>query len=86
MGNWKPEYGKTRKTKTYTSTEVKKRWNDKHYDSISLRLPKGSKELIKAKANEQGLSINAFIIGIIANHDPALLTVDFGGGGYKDPR
>lgn len=42
-----------------------KKWNDKHlherYDRIQLVVPKGKKEIIKAKADEQGESVNAFI-------------------------
>ena len=42
-----------------------KKWNDAHlqerYDRIQLVVPKGKKDIIKAKADEQGESVNAFI-------------------------
>lgn len=32
-----------------------------HYDRINLTVPKGKKEVIQSKANENGESVNAFI-------------------------
>lgn len=37
-------------------------FNRETYDRVSLMLPKGMKEVIKAKAVEQGKSINGFIV------------------------
>ena len=44
-----------------TSSEVKNRWNAKAYDRIELRVKKGHKDIIKAAADEAGLSVNAYI-------------------------
>lgn len=44
-----------------TSAAVKNRYNEKAYDRINLTVPKGQKEVIKAHADSQGESVNAFI-------------------------
>ncbi len=44
-----------------TSTDAKRRYNEKAYDRIALTVPKGMKEVYRAKAEEQGLSLNAYI-------------------------
>lgn len=38
-----------------------KNWDSKNLDRISIALPKGSKDALKAHAEAQGESINAFI-------------------------
>lgn len=43
------------------SYESIKRYQDKVYDKILLRLPKGKKEVIQAHAEAQGESVNSFI-------------------------
>lgn len=45
-----------------TSYESKKKYEDKAYDRIGIMIPKGQKEIWKAKAAEQGKSLNAFIV------------------------
>lgn len=37
------------------------RYEDKVYDKVLVRLPKGQKEIIKAHAEAQGQSVNGFI-------------------------
>lgn len=37
------------------------KWTNAHYDRINLAIPKGRKDAIKAHADSQGESINAFI-------------------------
>ena len=44
-----------------TSYESIKKYEDKAYDKILLRLPKGRKEELKAHAESQGESVNGFI-------------------------
>ena len=44
-----------------TSAAVKNRYNEKAYDRINLTMPKGKKEQIKAAAEREGISVNAFI-------------------------
>ena len=43
------------------SYESIKRYEDKAYDKILVRMPKGQKELIQAHAEAQGESTNGFI-------------------------
>jgi hypothetical protein len=38
-----------------------KNWDSKNLDRLSIALPKGSKEALKAHAESQGESVNAFI-------------------------
>ena len=38
-----------------------RKWDDKAYDKILLRVPKGKKDLIQAYTQKQGLSLNGFI-------------------------
>lgn len=47
-------YSEARKT-------ANKNWDSKNLDRISIALPKGSKDELKAHAESQGESINAFI-------------------------
>lgn len=65
----------------YTSTEVKARYNEKHYDQMSIVVPKGSRELIKEHANSMGLSVSEYIRHLIAADAPDCLVCDLGGGG-----
>lgn len=44
-----------------TSSTVKDRYNRKVYDAVTLRVPKGQKEVIQAYAESRGESVNAFI-------------------------
>lgn len=48
-----------------TSAAVKNRYNAKAYDRIALVVKKGKKERIKEKADEMGISINAYINALI---------------------
>ena len=43
------------------SYESIKRYEDKAYDKILVRMPKGQKDLIQAHAKAQGESTNGFI-------------------------
>ena len=47
------------------STKAKAKYNDKTYDRLYLYVPKGQKEIIKAKAEKKELSVNAYIIKLI---------------------
>lgn len=47
--------------KTYTSAEVKNRYNAKAYDRIALSVPKGTKAAWQDRAAQLGLSLNAYI-------------------------
>lgn len=50
-----------------TSAKSKNDWIVKAYDRINLTLPKGQKDIIKAHAESQGESVNAFINRAIDN-------------------
>lgn len=50
-----------KKRKTYTSPEVKNRWNKKHYETVSVLVPIGSKEEVQQLAEELGMSTSAYI-------------------------
>ena len=47
----------------YTDAKKKanKKWDNNNLDRISLALPKGAKDKIKAYADSKGESVNAFI-------------------------
>lgn len=46
---------------TEAKKEGNKRWDAKNLDRLSLALPKGSKDAIKAHAEKKGESVNGFI-------------------------
>lgn len=82
-GAWKTEYGIGRKT--VTSSEVKARYNAKHYDFLRVNVGKGSKELVQALADSMGMSIAAYIRHLIIadakNRQNADISAEIGGGG-----
>lgn len=45
----------------YTSSKVKQRWNEKHYDSIAIKLPIGSRAEMTAIAKAHGMSLTQFL-------------------------
>lgn len=47
------------------TAEVKNRWNNAHYDRVTITVPKGEKERIKAYAISQGQSVNALILDLL---------------------
>lgn len=48
-----------------TSVEVKERYNKKVYEDIRLRVKKGQKEMIQARASELDKSVNGYIVDLI---------------------
>ncbi|EGW36449.1 hypothetical protein [Desulfosporosinus sp. OT] len=42
-------------------TKANRKYNEKAYDRIPVTVPKGDKEKIKAFAEKEGLSVNAFV-------------------------
>lgn len=48
-----------------TSAAVKNKWNANAYDRIAVVVPKGQKDAIKARAESQGESVNAYIWRLI---------------------
>ncbi len=47
--------------KTKTSTEVKRRYNERTYDRLAITVPKGQKQAIEAHAQQKGGSINGLV-------------------------
>lgn len=80
---WNPNY--KRKSKTYTSSEVKDRWNAKHYDQILFRTGKGGKQAIQAMADHHGLSMAEYIRHLIIadaeSEEMPEISAILGGGG-----
>lgn len=56
--------------KTYTSSEVKNRWNKKHYDVVQFHVPKGANEEIQRIAETHGMSKAAYIRHLILADNP----------------
>lgn len=48
-----------------TSAAVKNRYAAKTYDRYSILFKKGEKDIIKAHAASKGMSLNAYIVGLI---------------------
>lgn len=48
-----------------TSIEVKERYNKKTYDDIRFRVKKGQKEIIQARADSLGKSINSYLLDLV---------------------
>ena len=49
----------------------RKKYNENTVDTIAFTVPKGKKEVIKARADELGLSVNKYIAQtILADADP----------------
>lgn len=44
-----------------TSAKVKNRYNAKAYDRIALMVPKGTKQIWRDRAEQLGLSLNAYV-------------------------
>jgi len=49
-----------------TSVAVKEKYNKKAYEDIRLRVKKGQKEIIQARADELGKSLNGYVTDLIA--------------------
>lgn len=49
------------------ATKAKNKYNAENYERISLSVPKGKKEAIKAHADSMGESVNSFINRAINN-------------------
>lgn len=45
----------------HTSSAVRTRYNAKAYDTVSMRIPKGQRDIIKSKADEAGQSMAEYI-------------------------
>lgn len=52
---------------TEKKKESNRKWDAENLDRISIALPKGQKDIIKAHAESQGESVNGFISRAIEN-------------------
>ena len=71
------------KRKTYTSPEVKNRWNAAHYDRVAIVIPKGGADELRRIAEEKGMSVSAYIRALVIRDcadEPEKVHVI--GGGY----
>lgn len=50
------------------SVEYRNAYCKLNYDRMTIIVPKGSRELIKAEARRQGLSLNRYIESLIPKH------------------
>lgn len=48
-----------------TSSAVKNRYNAKAYDQLPIRVPKGRKSTVEARAQQVGESVNGYVNGLI---------------------
>lgn len=71
------------KRKTYTSCEVKDRWNREHYDRVAITVPKGARDEVQAAAAAHGQSVSAYIRSLIIrdNAEKPETTRNLRGGG-----
>ena len=72
------------KRRTYTSPEVKNRWNAAHYDRMEVNVPQGARDEIKAAATAHGQSVSAYIRSLIIRDNPEELTKCLRGGGVAE--
>jgi len=59
------------KAKTAHSRALIK-YNAKNYDRILLKLFKGERELVKEKAASLGMSVNAYLLSLLAREIPGI--------------
>ena len=74
------------KRKTTTSSEVKDRWNRKHYESILFRVPIGGAEELREIAKKHGMSVAAYLRHLVIsdNAENPESTHFLTGGGVTD--
>ena len=51
--------------KTKTSSEVKRRYNEKAYDRLAITIPKGQKQAVEAHALQKGESVNGLVNALL---------------------
>ena len=51
--------------KQNASTRAKRKYNEKNYDRLTMNIKKGKKEELKSIAEQQGQSLNAFVLSAI---------------------
>ena len=56
------------------NTKYKNEFIQNNYDRINLTVPKGVKEKMKSKADSLGLSVNSYILSLVARDIPGIST------------
>lgn len=51
--------------KQNSSTKAKRKYNEKAYDRLTMNIKKGRKDELKTIAEQQGQSLNAFVLSAI---------------------
>ena len=51
----------------FNPVKYRNSYDREHYERVNLSLPKGSKELIKSKAEKAGKSISQYILDLVKN-------------------
>ena len=51
----------------FNPVKYRNNYDREHYERVNLSLPKGSKELIKSKAEAAGKSISQYILDLVKN-------------------
>ena len=64
--------------KTKTSTEVKRRYNEKAYDRLAITIPKGQKVAVEAHAQSKGESVNG-LVNALLRADMGITADEWGG-------
>lgn len=74
--------------KTYTSPEVKDRWNRAHYEQVQLRVAKGGRETVQQLALAAGMSTAAYLRHLIISDAKSRgfgdISAKIGGGGLAE--
>lgn len=64
------------KEKKFDQIKYNNDYNKNHYDRINMIFPPGTKEILKARAAAQGISISAYVRQLIEN-DPHAPVKDY---------
>lgn len=53
-----------------------KKWDSANLDRMSIALPRGYREAIKARADKEGLSVNAYIRDLLEKDNPGMISIN----------
>ena len=71
-----------REVRSFSSTEYKRRFNERAYDRLNLVVPKGRKEQIEALAASRGQSVNG-LIGDLLRREMGMTETEWKGSGVR---
>jgi hypothetical protein len=52
----------------FNAVKYRNNYDREHYDKMLLSFPKGSKDLIKSKAQESGKSVSQYILDLVKDN------------------